>query len=72
MNMFRSAALLSPIAYLNQISSLLARAAVDIFLAEVVNFFELFLAKSEPHFSVLLNKFIFLFFFPLLNRTSTG
>ncbi|RVX08632.1 Triacylglycerol lipase 2 [Vitis vinifera] len=33
-NMLRSAALLSPIAYLNQMSSLLARTAVDIFLAE--------------------------------------
>ena len=35
-NMLRSAALLSPIAYLNHIPSLLTRTAADIFLAEVL------------------------------------
>lgn len=35
LNMLRSAALLSPIAYLGQMSSFLARSAADIFLAEV-------------------------------------
>lgn len=35
LNMLRSAALLSPIAYMGQMSSFLARSAADLFLAEV-------------------------------------
>uniref|UniRef100_A0A2C9UUE5 Lipase n=1 Tax=Manihot esculenta TaxID=3983 RepID=A0A2C9UUE5_MANES len=37
-NMLRSAALLSPIAYLNQITSLLSKAAADAFLVENISF----------------------------------
>lgn len=42
--MVRSAALLSPIAYMGQMPSPLARAAADIFLAEVIN--------TTTHFSL--------------------
>lgn len=37
-SMLRSAGLLSPIAFLNKVSSPLALAAADVFLAEVIKF----------------------------------
>lgn len=37
-NMVRSAALLSPIAYMGQMPSPLARAAADVFIAEVIHY----------------------------------
>lgn len=54
LNMLRSAALLSPIAYMGQMSSFLVRCAADIFLAEV---------RIENLFSNLLVLVFKVFFF---------
>lgn len=48
LSMVRSAALLSPIAFMGQMPSPLARAAADIFLAEVITLLHISLATSLP------------------------
>jgi hypothetical protein len=71
-NMSRSAALLSPMAYLGQIPSLLAKAAADLFVVEVTNEHFLFNFGFQECFFCFLAQKIYIFCFYLTGSVLVG